>query len=89
MFTLVTLTTWFHSSLSRGSFFFLTQVRLLTEKKNGAAKSFMCVYSFIYGCAGSSLLCQLLSSYGERGLLFIAVHRLPIAVVSLVVKHGL
>ena len=49
----------------------------------------MCVYSFIYGCAGSSLLCQLLSSYGDWGLLFIAVHRLPIAAASLVAKHGL
>ena len=29
------------------------------------------------------------SSCGERGLLFIAVHRLLIAVASLVVEHGL
>ena len=44
MFTLVTLTTWFHSSLSRGSFFFLTQVRLLTEKKKWCCKIvYVCV----------------------------------------------
>ena len=29
------------------------------------------------------------SSCGERGLLFIAVHRLLIVVASLVVEHGL
>ena len=32
---------------------------------------------------------QAFSSCGERGLLFVAVHRLLIAVASLVVEHGL
>ena len=32
---------------------------------------------------------QAFSGCGERGLLFIAVHRLLIAVASLVVEHGL
>ena len=32
---------------------------------------------------------QAFSSCGERGLLFVAVHRLLIAVASFVVEHGL
>ena len=45
---------------------------------------------FIFGCIGSSLLrTGFLSSCGERGLLFVAVHGLLIAVASLVVEHGL
>ena len=43
----------------------------------------------IFGCVGSSLLRGLFSSWGERGLLFIAVHGLLIAVASLVAEHGL
>ena len=34
-------------------------------------------------------VCGLFSGCGERGLLFIAVHRLLIAVASLVAEHGL
>ena len=33
--------------------------------------------------------CGLFSSCGERGLLFVAVRGLPIAVASLVAEHGL
>ena len=46
---------------------------------------------FIYlGCVGSSLLlCVGFSSCGERGLLFVAVRRLLMAVASLVAEHGL
>ena len=47
------------------------------------------IYLFIFGCVGSSLLCVGFSSCGERGLLFIAVHRLLVAVASLVAEHGL
>ena len=39
---------------------------------------------FIFGYAGSSLLCGLFSSCGEGGLLFVAVHGFLIAVASLV-----
>ena len=46
------------------------------------------MYSFIFGCARSSLLHGLFSSCGEGGSFLVAVHRLLIAVVSLV-KHGL
>ena len=42
---------------------------------------------FIFGCVGSSLLHVAFSSCGEQGLLFIEVHGLLIAVVSLVVEH--
>ena len=44
---------------------------------------------FIFGCAGSSLLCGLFSTCSERELLSISVRGLLIAVVSLVVEHGL
>ena len=39
---------------------------------------------FIFDCIGSSLLRK-----GFRGLLFVAVHGLLIAVASLVAEHGL
>ena len=46
---------------------------------------------FIYFLAALGLCCcaRAFSSCGERGLLFIAVHRPLIAVASLVVEHGL
>ena len=44
---------------------------------------------FIFGCIGSSLLHAAFSSCGERGLLFVAVRGLLIAVASLVAEHGL
>ena len=44
---------------------------------------------FIFGCAGSSLLCGLFSTCSERELLSISVRGLLIAVASLVVEHGL
>ena len=50
--------------------------------------SFCILFIFIFGCAWSSLLCRLVSSC-EWGLLSIAVHRLLIAVASLVAEHGL
>ena len=46
------------------------------------------VYLFIFGHAGSSLLCRLFSSCSEQGLLFLVVHWLPIAMASLV-EHRL
>ena len=45
-------------------------------------------YSFISGCAGSSLLHAGFLSPGQRGLLFAGVHRLLIAAASLVAEHG-
>ena len=52
--------------------------------------SFLFVFHcfIIWGCAGSSLSGKLFSRCGEPGLLFIAVHRLLIAVASLV-EHRL
>ena len=50
---------------------------------------YLFIYLFIYGCIGSSLLRAGVSLSGERGLLFIAVHGLLIAVASLVAEHGL
>ena len=53
--------------------------------------SIVFIYLFIYlGCVVSLLLCKgFLSSCGERGLLFVVVHELLIAVASLVAEHGL
>ena len=46
-------------------------------------------YLFIFGCVGSSLLCtQAFASCGERGLLFIAVRGLLLAVTSLVAEKS-
>ena len=49
------------------------------------------IYLFIYLLAVLGLRCcaWAFSSCGERGLLFVAVHRFLIAVASLVVEHGL
>ena len=54
-----------------------------------------CYYLFIHGCGGCSLLCAgclQLRRVGEKGLLFLAVHGLLVAVASPVVglmEHGL
>ena len=49
---------------------------------------FFLIYLFL---ASLGLRCcvQAFSSCGEQGLLFVAVHRLLIAVASLVAEHGL
>ena len=50
------------------------------------------IYLFIYlfmAVLGLSFCARALSSCGERGLLFVAVHRLLIAVASLVAEQGL
>ena len=44
---------------------------------------------FIFGCAGSSLLRGLFSSFGEWELLFVVVCGLLIVVTSLIVERGL
>ena len=44
---------------------------------------------FIFGCAGSSLLHGVFSSCGGQGYSLVVMHRLLIAVGSLVVEHGL
>ena len=52
---------------------------------------FQFIYLFIYILAALGLRCcaRAFSSYDERGLLFVAVHRLLIEVASLVAEHGL
>ena len=47
------------------------------------------IYLFIYGCVGLRCREWAFSSCGERGLLFLAVRGLLIAVASLVVEHRL
>ena len=46
-------------------------------------------YLFIFGYAGSLLLCRLFSSCSEPGLLFIALRRLLVSAASFVVEHRL
>ena len=50
---------------------------------------FFLIFNFIFGCIGSSLLCAAFSICSKRGLLFVEVRGLLIAVTSLVVEHGL
>ena len=50
---------------------------------------FIYLFLFIFGCFGSLLLCTAFSSCDEGGLLFVPVHRLLIAVASLVAEQGL
>ena len=58
------------------------------QRQNGVFTS-ISLYSFIFGCAGSSLLHRLFSSCSEWGLLFVEVCGLLIVVASLVADHGL
>ena len=53
---------------------------------------YLFIYLFVYLFLAALGLCccaRAFSSCGERGLLFVAVHRLLIAVASLVAEHGL
>ena len=51
---------------------------------------FCCLINYLFLAALSLCCCaQALSSCGQRGLLFVAVCRLLIAVASFVVEHGL
>ena len=51
----------------------------------------MCLFFnlFIYGCAGSLLLCGLFSGCGSKDYSLVATHGLLIAGASLMVKHRL
>ena len=46
-------------------------------------------FIYFFGLLGLRCCTRAFSSCGERGLLFLAVHGLLIAVASLVVEHGL
>ena len=51
---------------------------------------FILFYLFLFlAVLGLHCCTRAFSSYGDRGLLFVAVHRLFIVVASLVVEHGL
>ena len=58
------------------------------EDEGEEGRFFLFIYLFL---AALSLRCctQAFSSCGERGLLFVVVRRLLIAVASLVAEHGL
>ena len=47
------------------------------------------LFYFIIGCLGLPCCTQAFSSCNERGLLFVVVRRLLIAVASLAVEHGI
>ena len=50
---------------------------------------FVCLFYLFLAVLGLHCYAWSFSSCGERGLLFVAVHGLLIAVASLVVEHGL
>ena len=50
---------------------------------------FLIIYLFILAALGLCCCTRAFSSCGERGLLFVAVRGLLIAVAPLVVEHGL
>ena len=50
---------------------------------------YVCMYVCMYGCVGSSLLHAGLLCYSKRGLLFVVLCGLLIAVASPVAEHGL
>ena len=50
---------------------------------------FFCLFVFIFGCMVLRCCTRAFSSFGKRGLLFVVVLGLLIAVASLVVEHGL
>ena len=53
-------------------------------------KIYLFIYLFIFGCVGSLVLhARAFSSCGERGLLFVEVRGLLVAVASLVAEHRL
>ena len=57
---------------------------------NFQSKYVLCsYYSFFLAALGLSCCAWAFSSCGERGLLFVVVHGLLIAVASLVGEHGL
>ena len=47
------------------------------------------MYSFIFGCAGFSLFVSFSLVEARGGYSLVVVHRLPIAVASLIVEHKL
>ena len=60
---------------------------VITKEHKG---TFFFFYLFLFLAALGLRCCTwAFSSYGERGLLFVVVHRLLIAVASLVTEHGL
>ena len=59
------------------------------EWKYGATRVFFFLVFFFLPVLGLSCCTQAFSSCGEWGLLLVAVHRLLIAVASLVAEHGL
>ena len=62
-------------------------ISLLKSKLEG--NSFFLIYILFLALLGLHCCARAFSSCGERGLLFVAVHGLLIAVASLVVEHGL
>ena len=52
-------------------------------------KFFFLIYFILVAALGLHCRTQTVSSCGEHGLLFVAVHGLLIAVASLVAEHGL
>ena len=84
--------------LSRGIVLFLVAPQMSGQEQTVRRVTFfffIFFYKFIYfiylflAVLGLRCCVRAFSSCGERGLLFIAVRRLLIAVASLIVEHGL
>ena len=63
-------------------------VKMLTLEKEIFLQNYF-IYLFIFGCAGSSLLLGLFSSFRDRGYSLFVVYGLVIALASLITEHGL
>ena len=91
----LSLTLIFHIYLPGMTSTFLLNYHLLKKKKSYHCFKSQCLFLsfflsfFLFGCAGSSLLCGLFSSCGKQRQPFVAVRGLLRAVASLVTKPGL
>ena len=92
----LSLTLIFHIYLPGMTSTFLLNYHLLKKKKviivlSPSVFFFLSFFLsfFLFGCAGSSLLCGLFSSCGKQRQPFVAVRGLLRAVASLVTKPGL
>lgn len=61
----------------------------IREPGNRTWTFYIYTYLFIYGYAGFSLLCAGFVWCGERGILFVAVHKRLTAAASLAAEHRL
>ena len=80
----------FQSHVLKSRNHFRNKNRIIGIKKRQRLYIYINLFIYLFLAALSICCCvRAFSSCGERGLLFVAVHRLLIAVASLVAEHGL